>query len=131
MEPLSFSEKFGSNFVLIDLSSGAPSYNPVSLNYKYFKINLESKKIPNDNELNDFMKIIRRHRNDDVIFGVHCNYGYNRTGYFICAYLIVEEKMSVDAALELFATHRRPGIRHQHYCDSLYLKFTPHQILSQ
>lgn len=131
MEPALFTGKFGTNFILIDLSSGAPSYNPASLSYKYFKINLESKKIPNDKELHEFIRIIRDNKNDEVLFGVHCNYGYNRTGYFICAYLILEEKMNVEAALKLFANNRAPGIRHQHYRDSLHLRFTPYQLITE
>uniref|UniRef100_A0A8K9X6Q3 RNA guanylyltransferase and 5'-phosphatase n=1 Tax=Oncorhynchus mykiss TaxID=8022 RepID=A0A8K9X6Q3_ONCMY len=42
--------------------------------------------------------------------GVHCTYGFNRTGFLICAYLVEKMDWSIEAAVAAFAQARAPGI---------------------
>lgn len=62
-------------------------------------------------------------KNPDKIIAVHCTHGYNRTGFMICAYLSSERDWSIDAAVSLFATKRKPGIYKQDYLDRLFEMF--------
>lgn len=55
--------------------------------------------------------------------GVHCHYGFNRTGFFICAYLIEKKGYGVQEALDEFARCRPPGIRHDHFVDTMYMRY--------
>ena len=130
MNPNHFQAKFNnSRFILIDVTYGRPSYNPNVLPFQYYKISLESKKVPTIKEIDSFLKIVDALHSDTLI-GVHCNYGYNRTGYFICSYLILKMKFKVADALALFAEKRPPGIRHQHFISSLFERFTKHSVLA-
>lgn len=54
---------------------------------------------------------------------VHCHYGFNRTGFFICSYLIQEQGMPVEQALNAFKKVRSPGIRHSHFINELYVRY--------
>lgn len=38
-----------------------------------------------------------------------CSYGFNRTGFVLCVYLIEELGMTADQALQAFARSRPPG----------------------
>lgn len=52
---------------------------------------------------------------------VHCTHGYNRTGYMIIHYLKRSQQgLTVEQALEQFASARPPGIYKQHYIESLF-----------
>ena len=55
--------------------------------------------------------------------GVHCHYGYNRTGFFIVCYLVEKEGYSVQDAIDEFAKKRPPGIKHDHFIDTLFVRY--------
>ncbi len=56
--------------------------------------------------------------------GVHCHYGFNRTGYFIVCYLVERCGFSLQAAVDEFAAKRTPkGIRHPHFLGALALRY--------
>jgi mRNA-capping enzyme len=55
--------------------------------------------------------------------GVHCTYGFNRTGFLICTYLCRENDMSIDATIDLFSKARQPGIYKQDYLTELLRKY--------
>lgn len=57
------------------------------------------------------------------LIGVHCHYGFNRTGFFICAYLIEREGYTVQAAIDEFAAKRPHGIKHAHFLDMLWVRY--------
>ena len=57
------------------------------------------------------------------LIGVHCHYGFNRTGFFIASYLIERENYSVQQAIDLFIEKRPPGIRHEHFVDTLFGRY--------
>ena len=52
--------------------------------------------------------------------GVHCTHGFNRTGFLIISYLILEVDWSLSAAVQAFAEARSPGIYKQDYLDELH-----------
>eukprot|EP00892_Ulva_mutabilis_P008658 jgi/Ulvmu1/6164/UM028_0020.1 len=54
---------------------------------------------------------------------IHCAYGYNRTGFIICCYLIEVCGLSVEAALASFAHSRPDGIRHEDFLEGLQARY--------
>lgn len=51
------------------------------------------------------------------------HYGFNRTGYFIVCYLVEREGYRVQDAIQEFGEKRRPGIRHDHFVNELYVRY--------
>lgn len=115
---------------VIDISHESPVYDPKGLDeggIEYHKFPTVSKIPPTSEEAQDFIKLVDRLRAQTSeapgLIGVHCHYGFNRTGFFICCYLIEKERLSVQQAIDEFAKHRPPGIRHEHFLDQLFVRY--------
>ena len=121
---------------VIDISHESPVYDPKGLEggIDYHKFPTVSKIPPTSEEAKDFIKLVDRLRaqppetrsgseKDHALIGVHCHYGFNRTGFFICCYLIEKERFGVQQAIDEFAKHRPPGIRHEHFLDQLFVRY--------
>ena len=117
---------------VVDISYENPVYDPRGLEdggIEYHKFPTVSKIPPTANEVQDFIQLIDKLRQPtstaatEASIGVHCHYGFNRTGFFICSYLIEKEKYSVQQALDEFQTRRPPGIRHEHFQDTLFVRY--------
>ena len=122
---------------VVDTSHESPVYDPKGLDeggIEYHKFPTVSKIPPTSEEARDFIKLVDRLRtrkseapseaaNDKALIGVHCHYGYNRTGFFICCYLIEKEHFGVQQAIDEFAKHRPPGIRHEYFLDQLFVRY--------
>jgi len=57
------------------------------------------------------------------LVAVHCHYGFNRTGLFICGYMIERLGYGVQEAIDAFKAARHPGIRHAHFIDELFVRY--------
>ena len=121
---------------VIDISHESPVYDPKGLEggIEYHKLPTVSKIPPSSEEVKDFIKLVDQLRsqlperrseseNDHALIGVHCHYGFNRTGFFICCYLVEKERFGVQQAIDEFAKHRPPGIRHEHFLDQLFVRY--------
>ncbi|KHO01149.1 dual specificity phosphatase catalytic domain protein [Metarhizium album ARSEF 1941] len=125
---------------VIDISKDPPVYDPRGLERRgvhYHKIPTASKIPPQPNEVGSFIKLVDKLRNaqkeradtedwehpEKCVVGVHCHYGFNRTGYFIVSYLVERCGLSVQQAIEKFAQARPNGIRHSHFLDRLYVRY--------
>jgi len=125
---------------IIDISHESPVYDPKGLEeggIAYHKFPTVSKIPPTPKETEAFIRLVDRLRtssttsssstaavlNPEALIGVHCHYGYNRTGFFICCYLIEREGYGVQQAIDEFATRRAPGIRHEHFLDQLFVRY--------
>ena len=118
---------------VIDISHESPVYDPKNLDeggIEYHKFPTVSKIPPTSEETRDFIKLVDRLRSkppeagsENALIGVHCHYGFNRTGFFICSYLIEKEGYGVQQAIDEFGEHRPPGIRHEHFLDSLFVRY--------
>lgn len=118
---------------VIDISHESPVYNPKGLDdggIEYHKFPTVSKIPPTAEEVRNFIKLVDRIRAglstpeaDAALIGVHCHYGFNRTGFFICSYLIEKERFGVQQAINEFGTHRPPGIKHEHFLDTLFVRY--------
>lgn len=98
---------------------------------KYIKVRLIAKEIPGVEQQTDFNHVI----NDFFgqfpahYIGVHCSYGFNRTGFICCAYLISEKNLSIDEALQIFAKSKPPGIKHHWFLKALRERYAPNHPL--
>jgi protein-tyrosine phosphatase len=110
---------------------------------QYHKFPTVSKIPPTTSEVQDFIALVERLRKEirkkiassestnggkrdvqsEPAIGVHCHYGYNRTGFFIVCYLIEKEGYRVQDAIDEFAKQRPPGIRHDHFIDTLFVRY--------
>ena len=116
---------------VIDISHESPVYDPKGLDkgrIEYHKFPTVSKIPPTKAEVRDFIDLVNRLRENSILsdkrlIGVHCHYGFNRTGFFICSYLIEKEGFSVQQAIDEFQAQRPPGIRHEHFIDTLFVRY--------
>ena len=125
---------------VIDISHESPVYDPKGLEnggIEYHKFPTVSKIPPTVEEVKDFICLVDRLRGikhgestsptcgdeDRRLIGVHCHYGFNRTGFFICSYLIEKEGFTVQQAFDEFQARRPPGIRHEHFIDTLFVRY--------
>jgi pimeloyl-ACP methyl ester carboxylesterase len=136
----------GKIYALIDISHDSPIYDPNGLEkggIRYHKFPTVSKIPPTLSEVEDFIALVERLRqeirNNNIgsgsgsgdgtdahlspAVGVHCHYGYNRTGFFIVCYLIEKEGYHVQDAIDEFAKQRPPGIKHDHFIDTLFVRY--------
>lgn len=139
--PAAFVEQWGAIVKdVIDISQDQPVYDPRGLEragVHYHKFPTVSKVPPQANEVEAFIQLVDRIRDDqkrraaaemwrdgdEIVIGVHCHYGFNRTGYFIVCYLVERCGLGVPEAIDLFARQRPPGIRHSHFLDRLYVRY--------
>lgn len=58
-----------------------------------------------------------------LYIGVHCAYGFNRTGFVLASYMVLWRGLSVDQAMAAFAAARPPGIRHEKFQQELHKRY--------
>jgi pimeloyl-ACP methyl ester carboxylesterase len=124
---------------VIDISHDNPVYNPCGLEQggiHYHKYATLSKVPPNDTEITGFVDLVDKIRADQkeqakakgwdegYAVGVHCHYGFNRTGFLIACYLVERCGFTAKEAIEAFAEARPNGIRHEHFRDRLYVRYS-------
>lgn len=124
---------------VVDISHADPVYDPKSFGdaVKYHKFPTVSKIPPTDVEVAGFIDLIDKVREDqkqrystesnwseNYLIGVHCHYGFNRTGYFVVCYLVERCGYSVQKAITTFADARPNGIRHSHFQDRLFVRYS-------
>jgi protein-tyrosine phosphatase len=118
---------------VVDISHESPVYNPEGLEnggIEYHKFPTVSKIPPTREEVASFISLVDRLRlgpegkeSDKRLIGVHCHYGFNRTGFFICSYLVERQGFTVQQAIDEFQKQRPPGIRHDHFLDTLFVRY--------
>lgn len=119
---------------IIDVSHDSPVYDPKGLEHggiEYHKFPTVSKLPPSVDEVKGFITLVDRltphltanSETKDAVIAVHCHYGFNRTGFFIICYLIERLGYRLEDALEEFAQHRPPGVRHEHFVNELCVRY--------
>lgn len=139
---------------VIDISHDNPVYDPRDLEASgihYHKFPTVSKIPPTDAEVDVFEELVDKLRakqkkqkqqaleaageavSDEAsssdtetgyLIGVHCHYGFNRTGYFIVCYMVDRCGYKLPDAIKTFAEARPVGIRHSHFLDALSLRYS-------
>ncbi|KAM3578208.1 hypothetical protein VKS41_007736 [Umbelopsis sp. WA50703] len=130
--PSAFIAKHPEIGYIIDISKDAPPYRPSDFensHVSYKKLSTVSKIPPLRDEVNRFITLAAAcwEERPDMQIAVHCHYGFNRTGFFICCYMIERLGVTVPDALRFFEDARPPGIRHSHFKDELYLRYVLHR----
>ncbi|KAI5961574.1 hypothetical protein KGF57_001699 [Candida theae] len=118
----------GRLIAIIDISSDIPPYNPQSFKHvHYYKCATVSKVVPDQASIRRFINLVKeileKSDEEQPLIGVHCHYGFNRTGFLICCYLIEELGWSVKEAVDAFKLAKPPGIKHPHFIDALYVRY--------
>ncbi|XP_063435113.1 RNA/RNP complex-1-interacting phosphatase-like [Mytilus trossulus] len=75
-------------------------------------------------------KFLIKNKNEEMVVGVHCTHGVNRTGYIVCRYMI--ERLGIDPskAMEDFNTARGHSIEKKPYIDDLLArKYNPDYVM--
>lgn len=118
----------GNLIAIVDISADIPPYSPKALKHiQYYKCATVSKVVPDHTAIRRFIQLI-----DDILsstnvesplVAVHCHYGFNRTGFLICCYLVERHGWSVKEAVEGFKNAKPPGIKHPHFVDALYVRY--------
>ncbi|PQE15662.1 dual specificity phosphatase catalytic domain protein [Rutstroemia sp. NJR-2017a BBW] len=123
---------------IVDISHESPVYDPRGLEkggVRYHKFPTVSKIPPTSDEVTTFINLVDRLRDEQAArreaeggegewyVGVHCHYGFNRTGYFIVCYLVERCGYGVQGAINEFARRRPKGIKHAHFLDQLFVRY--------
>ncbi|PSN64965.1 hypothetical protein BS50DRAFT_555245 [Corynespora cassiicola Philippines] len=118
---------------VIDISHDSPVYDPKGLSdggIEYHKFPTVSKHPPTVEEVQDFIRLVDEVRSkpprqgqEDALIGVHCHYGFNRTGFFLVSYMVERLNFKVEEAIDTFQQARPPGIRHSHFIDTLHVRY--------
>jgi pimeloyl-ACP methyl ester carboxylesterase/protein-tyrosine phosphatase len=140
--PAALAEKWGHVIKdVIDISKDQPVYDPRGLERRgihYHKFPTVSKIPPEGDTVDQFIKLVDSIREaqreravaegwsdpEQCVVGVHCHYGYNRSGYFVVCYLVEKCGFALADAIEAFKTARPNGIRHSHFLDKLYMRYS-------
>lgn len=132
--------------MVIDISHESPVYDPKGLEaggIEYHKFPTVSKLPPSVEEVRAYVTLVdalrkqiadeaeevQREGKDlknigEATIGTHCHYGYNRTGFFIASYLVEKLGYKVQDAIDEFAEKRAPGIRHEHFVNELFVRYS-------
>ncbi|KAK4661754.1 uncharacterized protein QC763_707360 [Podospora pseudopauciseta] len=128
--PQKFGAKYGGKTIrdVIDISHDTPVYEPNNLRVwqvSYHKVATVSKIPPSRADIDRFIEKVDEIRAKQTKFeiGVHCHYGFNRTGFLIVCYLVERLGWKVEDAIEHFAQARPNGIKHAHFRDRLHLMY--------
>lgn len=109
--------------MVIDLTNTTKYYNKDKLeDISYIKIFTPGRVVPSPEIVSQFFlavdSIEDKLEKDDVI-AVHCTHGVNRTGYFICKYMVDKLKLSPEVAIDKFNTARGHNIERELYLENL------------
>ncbi|KAF8462525.1 Alpha/Beta hydrolase protein [Kalaharituber pfeilii] len=129
--PTFFSEKYPDIAHVIDISHEQPPYDPETFgpNVEYHKFATVSKIPPTADEVARFIALVDElhtklpEPKGQYSIACHCHYGFNRTGFFLCCYLIERLGYDVADALDEFKKARAPGIRHPHFITELFERY--------
>ncbi|CEJ92786.1 Putative Dual specificity phosphatase catalytic domain protein [[Torrubiella] hemipterigena] len=130
---------------VLDISKDQPVYDPRGLEREgihYHKFATISKVPPSHEEVETFIGLVDKIRaaqaeraaaegwetGKTFLVGVHCHYGFNRSGYFVVCYLVERCGMSLEDAIATFGRMRPNGIRHSHFLDRLHVRYDLHSV---
>uniref|UniRef100_A0A5S6QL16 Tyrosine specific protein phosphatases domain-containing protein n=1 Tax=Trichuris muris TaxID=70415 RepID=A0A5S6QL16_TRIMR len=118
--------------MVIDLTATNRYYDPnvfAKYNIEYIKLMVPGGSVPRAELFPKFKKAVDSFmerwnytpRSEEVI-AVHCTHGVNRSGFFICKYLIYELGLNPEEAIRQFEEYRGYPIERKHLVDNLLLR---------
>lgn len=116
--------------LIIDLSNHETLYAediPPFLQYQH--VQLVAKVFPDQAQVDQVIDLAEKYWADNPTrhIAIHCAYGFNRTGFVVCSYLVQALGMSVDEALAAFEEARPPGVKHERFVQELHRRFDNHR----
>uniref|UniRef100_A0A1A9ZP31 Uncharacterized protein n=1 Tax=Glossina pallidipes TaxID=7398 RepID=A0A1A9ZP31_GLOPL len=112
--------------IIIDLTNTNRYYNPHHMckdGIDYKKIRTPGHVTPPYCLVKEFRDCVRaflfKNSANDKLIGVHCTHGVNRTGYFICSYMISELAIEPTEAIKRFDAARGHEIERPNYLKAL------------
>eukprot|EP01026_Neomeris_dumetosa_P081092 TRINITY_DN9061_c0_g1_i5.p2 TRINITY_DN9061_c0_g1~~TRINITY_DN9061_c0_g1_i5.p2 ORF type:complete len:396 (-),score=29.91 TRINITY_DN9061_c0_g1_i5:1085-2212(-) len=92
---------------------------------EYQQVRMPSKQIPSRESLRIVFMIAQDfwERQPDKYIAIHCAYGFNRTGFTLCSYLIEVFDMTIEESLRCFEVARSPGIKHEDFIEELSKRY--------
>uniref|UniRef100_A0A182TTL2 Uncharacterized protein n=1 Tax=Anopheles melas TaxID=34690 RepID=A0A182TTL2_9DIPT len=112
--------------MLIDLTNTSRYYDPnqfTASGIEHVKLNVPGQVVPPVRIVDRFIEIVKSYLNDPEsegkLIGVHCTHGLNRTGYLICAYMILQLGYDPNEAIRLFNAKRGHRMERDKYLQSL------------
>ncbi|KFD45638.1 hypothetical protein M514_13485 [Trichuris suis] len=125
--------------MVINLTATERYYDPEifsRLNIDYVKIMVSGCPLPSIDLRMNFMEYVKAFKerwnyssDDDSVICVHCTHGVNRTGYFICKYLVNFEGWEAQEVIRQFQLHRGHKFTRQYLVDDI-LRSNPDEIIS-
>ncbi|XP_059050027.1 RNA/RNP complex-1-interacting phosphatase homolog isoform X1 [Achroia grisella] len=121
---------------VIDLTNTARYYNPRDLQEAgvlHKKILMPGRVIPPENKVIEFMDTVDEFlgKDCDLIIGVHCTHGLNRTGYMVCRYMRDRLGILAKDAIKKFEKGRGYQIERENYLADLLGQKLPPPDLGQ
>ncbi|XP_055591817.1 RNA/RNP complex-1-interacting phosphatase homolog [Uranotaenia lowii] len=117
--------------LIIDLTFTTKYYKPNEFereDVSYKKIFTRGHSVPERRLVNQFINVVKEFQlsdqAQDKVIGVHCTHGLNRTGYFICAYMVLVLGQDPSVAIQLFNKSRGHDMERQNYLNSI-MSFIP------
>ncbi|XP_041969031.1 mRNA-capping enzyme [Aricia agestis] len=113
----------------IDLTNTSRFYDKSDIermNCKYLKLKCRGHgETPSPEQTKKFIETVAAftEENPNLLVGVHCTHGFNRTGFLLVAYMIDQLCYTLFPALKEFANVREPGIYKQDYLDELFNRY--------
>lgn len=111
---------------IIDLQSDGAAYEAPA-HVERIRMTSKSKQPPSPEVVAEFISHVQPYMraNPGRLVGVHCHYGFNRTGFLVCAYLCECCGVGACEAIQMFAAARPPGIKHEHFKEELHRRYMP------
>uniref|UniRef100_A0A9I3GIN5 Tyrosine specific protein phosphatases domain-containing protein n=1 Tax=Anopheles farauti TaxID=69004 RepID=A0A9I3GIN5_9DIPT len=113
--------------LIVDLTNTTRYYDPrvfTSNGVEHVKLALPGRVVPSWQKVERFVDTVNGYLNDPrssgKLIGVHCTHGLNRTGYLVCAYMILELGYRPDEAISLFNFKRGHEMERENYLRNLH-----------
>ncbi|XP_029645537.1 RNA/RNP complex-1-interacting phosphatase homolog [Octopus sinensis] len=121
--------------LVVDFTNTGRYYNPNDFKCKegidYMKIYTEGRVIPKRSVISSFFKTVDAFLKDNSkknkIIVAHCTHGLNRTGYFICRYMITKMNFPPQVAIDEFDKARGHKMERENYITDL-LRLVPRKF---
>ncbi|CAG9804074.1 unnamed protein product [Chironomus riparius] len=111
---------------LTNTQKGTKYYEPndwksCGIDYKWIKV--EGHVTPSQHLLVQFCHEVKQFldTNPSKLIGIHCTHGLNRTGYFVCSYMVLVLSIPPNEAIKRFAEARGYEIERENYISSIKL----------
>lgn len=112
--------------LVIDLSFKSPCfYQPLDFlenGVDFKKIACPGHEVPPEELFLQFCDTVDtfHQENPELIVGVHCTHGVNRTGYMVCRYMVERHNFRAEEALRIFAESRGYQVERDNYIQKIH-----------